>query len=177
MKLFRVLVFVSLLILGMENPARATNWTWTDSTPTSDYFIDLESTFYKTDLDGKPITNIIYFWQKIEHTPEAGPELSEIFGDKFRDTKWSIWEKSIHLADKTMSTYLVAFYDSAGRIIDVFNFSKPIYSAISSPSLDDSEFRIIERYVRAHRNDVLSRTREGLERKNKNSKREDTDKE
>ena len=66
MKLFRALVFVSVLILGTESPAGATNWTWTDSTPTSDYFVDLESTFYKTDLNGKPITNIIFYWQKIE---------------------------------------------------------------------------------------------------------------
>ena len=179
MKRFRVLVFVSLLILGMESQAGAMNWTWTDSTPTAEYFVALESTSYETDPDGRPNTNIIYFWQKIEHAPETGPDLSKISGDKSRDTKWSIWEKSIHLVDKTMSIHLVAFYDSEGRISGVFNFSKPICLAIPPHSLDDSQFRIIERYIRVHRNDVLLRTMEKVEKKKQkqNRNKEDTDKE
>lgn len=177
MKRFRVLVFVSLLIFGVENQAGATNWTWTDSTPTSDYFVDLESTFYKTDLNGKPITNIIFYWQKIDHAPEAGPELSEIFGDKFRNTSWSVWKKSIHMIDKTMSTHIVYFFDVKGRLIDVFNFSDPICSIVSPRSLDDSEFRVLEKYVHAHHDAILLRTMEMVEKKTQNHSKKNADKE
>ena len=177
MKLLRVLFFVTLFIFAATNQSGATAWTWTDSTPTADYFVDLKSTYYETDSNNKPLTNIIYYIQSIDHTPEAGPELSKIFGSKFRNTRLSIWKKSIHLVDKTISTHSVFFFNAKGRLIDVFDFSPPICSIVSPHSLDDSEFRIIGKYVRAHRDEVLLRTIEFVEKKKQNRSKEALDRE
>lgn len=176
MKLFRVLVFVSLLIFGVENQAGAEILTWVDSTPTSEYFVDLENLNYETDIADKPITNIIYFWRQEKITPEAIPRLVKVFGEKTRGTNVILWRMSIHLVDKTSAVHYMLFLTDNGDLLDSYTPLSPIYSIISPNTLNGKEFHIVEQYARSHRNDILRKTMENVEKVN-NSRKKGKDKE